>query len=281
MWMLKYLFKAGSIPRWFIVIIPFIIVFLLMALTQYLVYFPVKNGTSMIWLLIIGLIVGIPLGYKFRLKKKRGVTLAIVVVIGFLLVPYASFIFGQMHILMKDEAMPEHWTVIEIRSTTDKIVWVNENDEEVIVFQGPKTIALHPGENEIHFGSINAPAGTYFSGKEYMSNIEVDMQIDLSQTDLPPENYSDEFEMMQQYETQGTNWQLNGAIISFTIQVGSKEATMSWGSDGMYYPGMGGPDMILDIIIGSDGRPEKVEPKFDAPPGISIELPEEHHDFEN
>jgi hypothetical protein len=278
--MLKDLFKASSIPRWTIVVIPFIIMFLLMFITQYVVYFPVKSGSSMIWLLIIGIIIGIPLGYKFRLKKKRGIALATVIVIGFLLVPYSAFMFGQMHILMRDEAMPEHWRVIEVRPTTDRIVWIAEGGGEVTVFQGPKTLYLHPGENQVHFGTMNAPAGKYIRGVNYISNVAVDIEVDLSKTDISPDNYTEEFQMMQQWEEGATNWQLNGAIITFTINTGPKEESMSWSAEGMDYLGVGGPDVILDIIIGNDGRPTKVEPIFEAPPGIPIEPPDEHHDFD-
>jgi hypothetical protein len=275
----KKLFEASSIPRWIIAIIPFAIIFLIVFISQYVFYLPVKSGTSMIWLLIIGLIVGIPLGYKFRLKKKRGIALAAVIVIGFLLVPYAAFILGQMHILMKDDAMPEHWTVIEVRSTTEKIVWINDAGEEVIAYQGPKTMYLHPGENQIHFGAMSAPAGRYVREINYISNVAVDIEIDLSKTDLSPDNYTEEFEFLKQNEDRGSNWQLNGAIISFTINTGSMQEERDWGEDGMEYPGAGGPDIIIDIVIGRDGYPTEFEVTFDAPPGVSIEEPEEHHDF--
>ena len=113
-----------------------------------------------------------------------------------------------------------------------------------------------------------------------MSNVAVDIEADLSKTDIPSDNYAEEFQMMQEYmEDEATNWQLNGAIITFTINTGAKEESMHWGSEGMDYPGFGGPDVILDTIIGEDGRPTKVEPIFEASPGISIEPPEEHHDF--
>jgi hypothetical protein len=233
----------------------------------------------MMWLLIIGLIIGIPLGYKFRLKKKRGITLTIVIVIAFLLVPYAAFIFGQMHILMKDEAMPENWTVIVVRSTTEKIVWINEDGEEVIAFQGPKTMHLYPGANQIHFGAMNAPAGKYMKEINYVS-VEVDIEIDLSKSDLSPENYSEEFEFMKQHEDRGTNWKLNGDTISFTIETGPMQEERSFGADGMEYPGGGGPDIIIDIVIGRDGYPTDFEVTFEAPPGIDVESPEMHPEFE-
>jgi hypothetical protein len=67
--MRKDLFKARTVTRWTIVIIPIIIIFLLMFISQYIVYLPVKSRSPMVWLFIIDLIIGKPLGYKFRQKK--------------------------------------------------------------------------------------------------------------------------------------------------------------------------------------------------------------------
>jgi len=272
--MQKDLFNASAIPRWLIILIPIIIVFSLMFISQYLTYLPVKSGSSMLWLLLIGLIIGLPLGYKFRLNKKRGITFTIVIIIAFLLVPYASFFFGQMHILMKDDAMPENWTVLEVRSTTEKIVWINDAGEEIVAFQGPHTMYLYPGENQIHFGAMSAPAGKYIKEINY-NDVEVDIEIDLSNSELTPDQYTEEFEFLQQNEDRGSNWQLNGNIISFTIKTGPMQEERSFGEDGMEYPGAGGPDIIIDIVIGRDGYPEAFEVTFEAPPGIPMEEPED------
>jgi hypothetical protein len=47
----------------------------------------------------------------------------------------------------------------------------------------------------------------------------------------------------------------------------------------MDYLGIGGPEIILDIVMGPDGMPTKIEPIFEAPPGMTIEVPEEHHNL--
>jgi hypothetical protein len=275
---LEKLFEPRPVRRLVIIAVPIIIIVFLTIFTQYIMFFPVKSSSAMPWLLLIGLIIGVPLGYKFRLKKRRGIALAAVVVIGFMLVPYTAFMFGQIHVFMVDDDMPSYMQVIEVRPTTDRIVWVEKDAGDVIVYQGPKTLYLHPGENRVYFGTMNIPAGTYTSGINYMSNIEVDIEVDLVAAGVSAENYSQRYQEIQQWEgEQATNWNINGAIVTYTYNTGPKEDHISWGGE-FSYPGFGGPDITLDIVLGSDGRPISVTPIFDTPPGISMES-DEVHDF--
>ena len=117
---------------------------------------------------------------------------------------------------------------------------------------------------------MDAPAGKYMSEINY-NNVEVDIEIDLSKTDLSPSNYTEEFEFLKENEDRGSDWQLNGAIISFTIKTGPMQEERSFGAEGIDYPGAGGPDIIIDIVIGADGYPTDFEITFEAPPGVDME----------
>ena len=155
--MLKKLFEPCPISMLVIIIIPIAIILLLTAITQYVVFFSVKPGTSMLWLALIGLVIGVILGFKFRLNKPRAVALAVAVVVGFVLVPYSSFAFGQIHVFMKDDDVPDNVRAIEVRVTLDKIVWNEKNSGGIHSFiyswvcSGGFCFRLCPADPEFDF----------------------------------------------------------------------------------------------------------------------------------
>lgn len=196
-----------SIPRGVIIITPFLIASIATIITQYVMCVPVKDGSTMLWLGVIGTALGFPLAIIFRSNKLRGIGLGIAVIIGFLIIPYFAFAFGQIHIFMKDDALPDHMEVLECRPTLDRIVWIEKTQGETIVLQGPITLLLHPGEQRVHLGTMTIPSGLYVNGTVYISGVEVDIKEDLSLAGVPPERYEEEYQLRQQWiGEETTNW---------------------------------------------------------------------------
>ena len=67
---------------------------------------------------------------------------------------------------------------------------------------------------------------------------------------------------------------LVGNVAHFTIAVGTM--TQNLPIPQIDYPGMGGPDITLDITLGADGRPDpsKIKAIVDMPPGVGGAFPQ-------
>ena len=174
-----------------IVLIPFLIGFVGMVTSQYLFYLPVKSVRATAFLAFIGFIFAIIIAYRFREDKKNSYSLAAAVLVGFLLIPYLSFGLGRVHVLAKD-GPPDYIRVIEVRPTIDSVIWVEKTQGGKVVFKGPKTLYLHPGEQRVYLGTFNIPAGTYTSGEVRISSVLTDIEEDLSKAGVDPENYEEE-----------------------------------------------------------------------------------------
>lgn len=96
----------------------------------------------------------------------------------------------------------------------------------------------------------------------------VDVEEDLSLAGVHPDAYEKEYQLMQQrFGDAATNWSRDGAIVKYTWDSGPKTSTMSLGE--FSYPGLGGPDITLDFVLGEhDGKPESITVIYDMPPGI-------------
>lgn len=264
-----------------LIALPFLVALIVTAITQYIVFIPVKSGSAMPWLAAAGFVLGIPLAVKFRGRRREGIGLGAAIMIGFLLVPYSAFMFGQMHIFMKDDDIPAGLRALEVRVTMGRITWTERSAGEVTVFQGPVTLYLHPGEQRVHLGAMSIPAGTYIRGSVYIASFEVDLERDLALAGFSPDFYEEEFQNMQSHwfgdevVARPTNWSREGAIVRVTFYPGPKTDTMTMG-EGFYYPGFGGPDITLDIVLREDGRPRGVTVILDLPPGVSMPPLEVH-----
>jgi hypothetical protein len=235
--------------------------------TQYVVFFPVKGASSMSYLVVFGCLAAIPLVFVFRSSKIRGLSLGFAVLVGFLLLPYFAFCLGPIHLLALDDP-PEAITVIEVRPTIESIVWTTNWGEEFRVFDGPVTLYLHPGEQRVYFGTMNIPAGSCADGVIHISNVVVDMEEDLSLGGPHSDSYEVRYQEMQRwFGNNATNWSRDDNIVRYTWSSGPKISTMELG--GFSYPGIGGPDITLDFVMGDhDGKPESVTVIFEMPPGI-------------
>lgn len=219
--MFQRLFKPRSIPRPVVIVLPFLVALIVTVITQYAVFIPAKSSSAMPWLAALGLIFGVPLAIKFRAHKLRGIGLGAAIMTGFLLVPYFAFFFGQIHIFIQDDAMPAHMKVVEVRTTISRITWIEKNAGETTVFQGPVTLHLHPGEQRVHLGTMNIPAGTYIGGVVYIGGVEVDIETDLALAGVPPDAYEEEYQDMQRrFGDNATNWSREGAIVKHTWNPG-------------------------------------------------------------
>lgn len=88
------MFEPRSIPRLVVIALPILVVLMVTAITQYVVFVPTKSSSAISWLAALGLIFGVPLAIKFRARKLRGIGLGAAIMIGFLLVPYFAFSLG-------------------------------------------------------------------------------------------------------------------------------------------------------------------------------------------
>lgn len=125
--------------------------------------------------------------------------------------------------------MPAHMRVVEVRTTISRITWIEKNAGEITVFQGPVTLHLHPGEQMVHLGAMNIPAGTYIGGVIYVGNVEVDIETDLALAGVPPDAYEEEYQNTQQRLGEGaTNWSREVAIVKHTWNPGRRPAPCRW-----------------------------------------------------
>lgn len=85
---------------------------------------------------------------------------------------------------------------------------------------------------------------------------------------VPPDEYEERHnDMKEWFGDEATDWRREGAMVRYTWDSGPKISTMTLGE--FAYPGIGGPDITLDFVMGEhDGKPESVGVLFEMPPGI-------------
>jgi uncharacterized membrane protein YeaQ/YmgE (transglycosylase-associated protein family) len=252
--------------------------------TEYALKIGVLGTANLKYFLIAGFIGAI---IAFVIARKLSFTVA--TIIGFVLIPYFAFLVGQIDFYMVDANLAEGITVIEVRPTMDKIAFGTPDKGEVAVWTGPQTLKLHPGENRAKLGRFDMPAGTYQGGTVSISDIQVDIQADLAAmknpTDgqtIPEDQYAAVFEQIQSRMTGSvggfnislTNSSLMGNIGKFTISVGKMTQTLPIPE--IKYPGLGGPDITLDITLDEMGKPDpsKIKAIVDMPPGVGGAFPQ-------
>ncbi len=218
----------------------------------------------------------------------RKVKFAVPAFLGFLLIPYFVFIVGRIDFYMVDDNLAQGITVIEVRPTMESIIFGTPDKGDVPVWQGPKTLILHPGDNRVKLGRFDMQAGTYQGGTVDISDIQVDIQADLAvmknPTDgatIPEDKYAEVFDQIKARMTGGVggfnivlvNSSFSGSIGSFTISVGKMVQNLPIPE--IKYPGMGGPDITLDITLDEMGRPDpsKIKAIVDMPPGVGGAFP--------
>jgi len=223
------------------------------------------------------------------------------VIFGIILMPYIAFVVGKMDLYMVDDNLARGLAVKEVRVTMDDMRFKTKEGGSVTVLPGGNVITMHPGENEVRVGTINIPKGAYNGGEMGLKQIEVDMQLDLNEalaaakegTNLPPgvpslagvpENMRPSDQQLKEEIASKVssnippigklkNTNRDGDKITFTLEIDAaqipfpKEIPMPE----FEYPGVGGPDITLDIILGLDGRPEMIQPIIHLPPGLPAE----------
>lgn len=246
---------------------------------EYVLKIGVLGTGNLKYFLIAGLVGAIVV---FILTKKM--SLAVPTVIGWLLMPYFAFFLGQIDFYMVDDNLAQGVTVREVRPTMDKISFGTPDRGEVAVWSGPQTLKLHPGENRVKLGRFDMPAGKYQGGTVVIGNIEVDIDMDLAAVSspdgpggVPADKYAEVFETIKTQMQTGTKLvsaTLAGSLAHFTISVG--QMTQNLPIPEISYPGLGGPDITLDITLGPDGRPDpaKIRAIVDLPPGIGPAIPQ-------
>ena len=264
--------------------LPFIVAILGALVTEYVLKIGVLGTDKVIYFLIAGVIAS-TLIFLFS----RRVSFAVCTIIGFLLIPYAVFLIGQIDFYMVDDNLAQGITVVEVRPTMDKITFGTPDKGDVAVWSGPQTLQLHPGANRVKLGRFNMPAGTYKGGAVYIGDIQVDIQADLSQMSDPvsgqkitEEYYAQSFESIKArmagnvggFDIKLMNSSLNGNIGKFTISVGSMTQPIPLPQ--ISYPGMGGPDITLDITLDEMGKPDpsKIKAIVEMPPGVGGAFPQ-------
>lgn len=257
-------------------------------ITEYVLGIGVLGGQNLNDLLVAGGIAGLlAIFINSRLYGAgitAGIKYAVAVFLGVVLIPYFAFLVGQIDFYMVDDNLAEGFKVIEVRPTMEKIAFGTPDKGEVAVWQGPSTLKLHPGENRVKLGRFNMEKGTYEGGNVYIGNIEVDIVADLSIVknpqdgkNIPEEKYAEIFEIIKgrmsgqfgPFSITLKNSQLNGNIGSYTLNTGGM--TQPIPIPKIEYPGMGGPDITLDITLDEMGKPDpsKIKAIVDMPPGVA------------
>lgn len=251
--------------------------------TEYVLKIGVLGSANFIYFLGAGVIAGV---LVFIIFKKP--SFAASTAVGFVLIPYFVFVLGQIDFYMVDDNLAEGMTVIEVRPTMDKIAFGTDKGE-VAVWSGPQTLQLHPGANRVKLGRFDMPAGTYQGGAVYIGDIRVDIRVDLSimknpidGQSIPADHYAEAFEGIKSRMTGNVagfnirlvNSSLSGNIGDFTISVG--KMVQSLPIPEIKYPGMGGPDITLDITLDEMGRPDpsKIKAIIEMPPGVGQAFPQ-------
>lgn len=260
--------------------------------TEYVLKIGVLGSVNLKYFLGVGVVAAV---FVAIFAAKRVGTLigafafAVSTVIGFALIPYFAFLVGQIDIYMVDDNLAEGVTVLEVRPVMEKIVFGTPNNGEVPVWSGPQTLTLYPGENRVKLGRFAMPAGTYSGGKVYIDDIQVDIQMDLATMKnpadgqaIPADYYEQTFELIKSsfgggsvggFTTTLLQSSLSGNIADFTISVGSM--TLPIPIPEIQYPGVGGPDVTVDIILDEMGRPDpsKIRTIIEMPPGFAGAFP--------
>lgn len=264
--------------------IPPVIGILGAVISEYVLKIGVLGSANLKYFLIAGAIGAVAV---FVISRK--IKYAVPVFVGFILIPYFVFIIGRIDFYMVDDNLAVGITVVEVRPTMDKITFGTVDKGEVVVWQGPQTLALHPGANRVKLGRFNMPAGTYKGGEVSIGDIQVDIQADLSKMSdpasggsIPVERYEEAFNNIKARMTGGIggfnisllNSSLSGSMGSFTISVG--KMTQQLPIPEIKYPGIGGPDITLDITLDEMGKPDpsKIKAIIDMPPGVGGAFPE-------
>mgnify|MGYP001561345859 CR=1 FL=1 len=263
--------------------LPFIVGLLGAYTSEYILQIGVLGGDNLKYFILVGAVAAAIIFYF-----SRKISYSISTIIGFILIPYFAFLIGQIDFYMVDDNLAEGITVIEVRPTMDKIGFGTPDKGEVAVWQGPNTLKLHPGENRVKLGRFDMPKGTYQGGNVYIGDIQVDIEADMSilknPTDgqaVPADKYAEVFEMIKgrmvgnfgPFNITLKNSSLNGNIGKFTISAGSM--TQPLPIPKIDYPGMGGPDITLDITLDEMGKPDpsKIKAIVDMPPGVGQAFP--------
>lgn len=266
-----------------IVSIPPIVAVLGAIVAEYILKIGILGTTNFKYFLIAGAV-----GAVLVFILTRGLKFAVPVFIGFILIPYFVFLLGKIDFYMVDDNLAEGITVAEVRPTMDKIAFGTPDKGEIPVWQGPQTLILHPGENRVKLGRFDMPAGTYQGGTAYIGDIQVDIKADLSIMKnpidgqaIPEDKYAEVFEIIKSRMTGSVagfninliNSSISGSVGSFTIGVGKMVQNLPIPE--IKYPGMGGPDVTLDITLDEMGRPDpsKIKALIDMPPGVGGAFP--------
>lgn len=248
-------------------------------LAEYILQIGVLGTANLFYFLAAGMTAAVLVFALFRKKVLAGAAF-----IGFLFIPYFAFLLGQIDIYMVDDNLIQGMRVVEVRPVMDKITFGTPDRGEIAVWSGPQTLKLHPGENRLRLGRFNLVQGVYQGGTVYISDIQVDIQADLSimkdpvsGQSIPADYYASAFETIKLqmvgnvggFNIRLDNALLSGGIGSFTINVG--QMILPIVIPQINYPGVGGPDVTVDIVLDEMGRPDpsKIKTIIDMPPGFS------------
>jgi len=236
------------------------------------------------------------------------------IVIGILISPYVQFLVGKINIFLTDPPnLRPSVSVPEIRVEMGDLIFVNDQNQEMVVLPASGVKTLYPGKNMVNLGQLNIPAGTYKSGKMSIKNVEVDINVDLAkEAELAYIQFEKMFKPLIPADIPAAALaQLpNESDIKARIEAGMKDyinrqviepylpsfiKIKSFANDGRvirmtlaaridlpplplafpYPTGTGGPDIVLDITLNEIGLPTGIIPIIKLPPGApQINIPD-------
>ncbi len=236
------------------------------------------------------------------------------IVMGILISPYMQFLVGKINIFLTDPPnLRPSVSVPEIRVALGDLIFINDQNQEIVVLPAGGVKTLYPGKNTVNLGQLNIPAGTYKSGKMCLKNVEVDVNIDLAkEAELAYDKFAARFKpQLPPGVPPEILAQLPGeAEIKTRVAAGLKEyfkpqlitpylppfvQVKKFANDGQivrmtlaaqvelpplplafpYPTGTGGPDIVLDITLNAIGLPTGIVPIIKLPPGApTINIPD-------
>lgn len=233
--------------------------------TEYVFHIAILTGLA--YYALVGGAFFVIIGLLWKGVPRRSIWFPLIV--GILVLPYAQFVFGFFDVFVKDDAMVEGMRAEEVRFDLT-VELHDENTSEWVVALDSVQMTLYPGENFVHLGSLNIPGGKYDKSRA-TNEIEVDIVFDLGVARGLTEDKIDDKQMMAQLESdlresglELKNYRRNGVILYYTMAL----TTVEEQEEEIDYPGRGGPDLYISIILDESGRPTKIEKEEKAPPGL-------------
>lgn len=204
------------------------------------------------------------------LKKVPNSGIYVGIIFGLLVLPYGQFAFGHMDFFVKDDNLAKGIRAEEVRF--DLTVEMHDvNSGEWVIAIDSALMTLYPGENYVYLDSVNLPAGRYDMSRS-TTYAEVDIVVDFNvfKPEILERGIDDDAIHAQISSDLGRigaelkNYRRDDMMLYYTIALTKIEEQ----PEVIDYPGIGGPDIYIHVILDELGRPTTIEKTMKMPPGF-------------